>query len=301
MIPSNIDQVLQGLERNIDHLDKENFNKLLVIFLQQIQILQDHTVDIAGQKNISTAAGVWLDWIGKIIGKKRGSMSDQQYREALRLGIAINSADATPNSIINITKVATGSNSSKIIDYHPAAFVNSISTTLYTDISRYKSLVDSIRAVGVKPMIVNNIQGDRLTPAWRIKQDFVEGEYTLAATRDGFKEDLLVNGQPLHIYAKVTAAEYILNVNVGGVSESLLVNGQPLLLYAQVSPKDLLINKDHAYLQYKGEPNNTKGYLAQRIFKDVIAVFSSLAAESLAEEYFAAGASFEVSLDVYPE
>lgn len=30
MLPINIDQVAKGLERNIQNLDKENFNKLLI-------------------------------------------------------------------------------------------------------------------------------------------------------------------------------------------------------------------------------------------------------------------------------
>lgn len=270
MLPSNIDQVMQGLERNIDHLDKENFNKLLKIFLSQIQILQDQTIDIAGQKNINAASGVWLDWIGKIIGQKREARSDSQYRDALKLRIAINSADSTPDNIISITKVATGSDSSKIIDYYPAAFVNSISTSQYTNISRYGHLVDSIKAAGVKPILVNNIQGNRFTPAWRIKQPAVAGEYILDVTDEGTRD-------------------------------YLSVNGEPLLLYAEVAGPDIILKSEYAYLQYKGEPNNTNGYLAQRIFKDATAIFSSLTAESFAEDYFAAAISLEVSLVVYPE
>lgn len=269
MLPVNIDQVLQGLERNIDHLDKENFNKLLKLFLEQIQILQDQTLSIADQKNISIASGIWLDWIGKIVGERREARSDTQYREALRLRIAINSADSTSDTIINITKIATGSDSSKIIDYHPAAFVNSISTSQYTNLMRYGHLVDSIKAAGVKPILVNNIDGNRFTPAWRIDQGLVDGEYTLGVT-------------------------------VGGVLEPLVVNGDYITLYAQVSADDIILNTENAYLQYKGEPSN-KGYLAQRIFKDTTAIFSSLTAESFAEDYFAAATSLEVSLVVYPE
>lgn len=208
MLPVNIDQVAQGLSRSIDHLDKENFNKLLEIFLIQIQILQEETLAIADQKNITTAVGVWLDWIGKIIGQPREARSDAQYRDTLRLKIGINSADATPDTIIKLTKQLTSANASKIVEYPLASFFSVISSDTLPD-STLWSLVDNIKPAGVQAQVIHNLEGTRFVPAWN-RADILLPEETpfildngdFLLLDDGLDEDdyLLVSYIPPNIY-----------------------------------------------------------------------------------------------------
>lgn len=167
MLPKLIDQVSQGLGRNIDFLDKENFNKLIQLFLEQVQEIEVATLSIADQKNINTAVGKWLDYIGGIIGESRKGREDSEYRLALLLKVAINNSDGTPNTIIDITKQFTGSSNSKIIDYFPAAFFNVIQVPTGTDTTGLYNLLDSIKPAGAKVITVNNIDGNRFVPSWR--------------------------------------------------------------------------------------------------------------------------------------
>lgn len=177
MLPQVIDHVEQGLSRNIDFLNKENFNKLIQLFMVEVQQLEDNLLSIADQKNLTVANGVWLDYIGSIIGEPRNFRSDKEYRNALLLKISINSSDGTPNNIINLTKQFTGADNSRIIDYFPAAFVNSISIPFttpeeYPDSTEgLNDLIDNIKPAGVNGILINNINGNRFVPAWIIGGD----------------------------------------------------------------------------------------------------------------------------------
>lgn len=167
MIPELIDQVEKGLSRNINFLDKDNFNKLLTLFLEEVQEIEDATYSIADQKNIPTAIGEWLDYIGKIVGETRKSRTDEEYRAALLLKIAANSSDGTPNVIIDITKQFTGATDSKIIDYFPASFFNVLQIPEEVDTTGLTPLLDQIKPAGVEVTVVNNINGDRFVPSWQ--------------------------------------------------------------------------------------------------------------------------------------
>jgi len=166
MLPKLIDQIEQGFARNIDFLDKDNFNKLIQLFLEQVQEIELATLSIADQKNINTAIGVWLDYIGKIVGEARKSRTDAQYRLALLLKVASNNSDGTPNIIIDITKQQTGSTNSRIIDYFPASLFNVIQIDEGVDTTGLYNLIDNIKPAGVSVTTVNNINGDRFVPSW---------------------------------------------------------------------------------------------------------------------------------------
>jgi hypothetical protein len=166
MIPKLIDQVGQGLGRNIDFLDKENFNKLIKLFLEEVQELEVATLSVADQKNINTAIGVWLDYIGNIVGEVRRGRNDTDYRAALLLKIAINSSDGTPNTIIDITKQYTGATNSRIIEYFTAYLFNILQLPESTPYTGIADLVDTIKPAGVGIVVVDNTDGNRFVPAW---------------------------------------------------------------------------------------------------------------------------------------
>lgn len=270
MIPTLIDQVELGLSRNIDFLDKENFNKLLKLFLEEIQELEVATLAIADQKNINTAIGAWLDYIGSLVGQPREGRTDEEYRAALLLKIAANSSDGTPNTIIDITKQYTGSSSSKIIEYYHATFVNVIESTLCTNFEGYFSLVEQIKPVAVNAVLVNNINGNRFTPAWRVPSAPVSGNY-------------------------------IIEVGVSGVLQPLIVNGTPLTVYGTVTIEDANLNAENSYLYWKNGNSTTQGYLAQRIYKDTTSIVTCLSAESFATSYFGAASTMRIVLETYPD
>lgn len=213
MIPTLTDQVELGLSRNIDFLDKENFNKLLKLFLEEVQELEVATLAIADQKNIQTAIGEWLDYIGKIVGQPREGRTDEEYRSALLLKVASNSSDGTPNTIIDITKQASGATSSRIIDYFPASFFNVLELPDGVSTAGLTKLMDQIKPAGVSVTMVNNVDGNRFVPSWKnLAGDETNTEYAyldwaelvgLEVVSGGILQPLIVNGEQLQVATTV--------------------------------------------------------------------------------------------------
>lgn len=264
MLPINIDQVAKGLERNIQNLDKENFNKLLTIFLLQIQELQEHTIEIADQKNIDIATGVWLDWIGKIIGEKREARNDVDFRQALKLRIGINTSDGTPDNIITLTKQLTSAIDSKLIEYPLASFISVVSSGTLPNSTLWQ-LVDDIKPAAVSTTVVHNLNGTRFIPAWN-RQDIlfpVEEPLLLDAGDNLLLDDgldvedyLLISYVPPNIYNPDD--NYILGwkgeIPVG--TDLILDDGGTLLLDE---------GDDNLLVSVIPQSNITSPYLAQKI------------------------------------
>ncbi|MCP3683336.1 MAG: DUF2612 domain-containing protein, partial [bacterium] len=110
MIPIETDQIEKGLSRLIYELQgKENVEKLTTLFLKQVQDLEEANFSTLQQRGIYEAVGFQLDLIGKIVGLSRKGLEDEAYRAALLLKIAVNNADGTPESIIELMRNYTGS------------------------------------------------------------------------------------------------------------------------------------------------------------------------------------------------
>ncbi len=121
MTIATIDHVTTGVDRLTYKLTQDNIIKLLTIFLNGVQDLEDSFIELAEQKDIDTAAGEWLDYIGKIVGEDRNSLSDDDYRVALRLRIGINNSDGTPEIMRELINSYTDSESIKLTE-HGIAF-----------------------------------------------------------------------------------------------------------------------------------------------------------------------------------
>lgn len=234
MIPLNIDQVDQGLSRNIDHRDKEKFNKLLEIFLLEIQELQDQTIEVSKQRDIDYAEGIWLDYIGKILGVSRGGITDEQYREALKLRVAINTSNGTPNEIISIIKKFTGLDFARIIEYPFAYFILVVQSANLLS-SSIVGLLDRIKPAGAGTQIILNQNGTNFVPA-----SYSDNTYTS-----------FYNNEEYAKLAEVGVEDFEVVSPIGVTDTFILFNGQPLEI---VSGNNAAIT--------------TKGIMAQVITED---------------------------------
>lgn len=184
MIPQQIDQVEKGLGRVISSLqEKENFNKLLEIFLIETQQLEDENISLAEQKNLAIATGVWLDYIGGIVGEDRRGRTDVNYRSALSTRIGINTSDGTSDNVIALAKAHTNSTSSKIIDYHPAGFFSVVNGTEGLGTSLH-ALIEGTKPTAVSAIVVSNYTGNRFVPAWIDQSAFTTVEEALLLDGD---------------------------------------------------------------------------------------------------------------------
>lgn len=166
MVPVEQNQVDKGLERLPSGLQGlENLEKLLTIFLNQTQELEETNIALAGKKDVYTVEGDWLDYIGSILGVERAARDDDSYRAAILLEIAINTSDGTPDNLINLVNQFTDSSNSTYIEYHPAAFYT-INTGTENENNTLWQLVQDIKPAGVYAEVVWNENGDRFLPAW---------------------------------------------------------------------------------------------------------------------------------------
>lgn len=163
--PVLTDQVELGLSRNIQHLNKDNFNLLLKLFLTDLDNLEQTAFELVNQIDIDIATGYWLDLIGKIVGISRAGYNDVEYRKRIKTKIGVNTSDGTPNNIINIIKLATDSTSSILREYYPAYFISVINAA--DDVSGYVyDLINDIKPVGVGFELIQNNSGGEFVPAW---------------------------------------------------------------------------------------------------------------------------------------
>ena len=142
------DHVVSGLERPTSVLDQEQIRTFLTVFLERYQLIEDAFLVLADQKSIDLAEGVWLDYIGKLVGVPRNALTDALYRDQLRLKISISSADGTPPVIIDLLTQFASAISVRYVEYGNAYATLTINgkENLGHDLWR---MVQDIRPVGV--------------------------------------------------------------------------------------------------------------------------------------------------------
>ena len=93
---------------------------LLRSLLGEVQPTEDVLLQVMSQTGIDTAVGVQLDTLGKLLNVSRGSSDDDEYRTRLYSQISLNSANGTPENIITLVRLVTGSQDVVLNEYFPA-------------------------------------------------------------------------------------------------------------------------------------------------------------------------------------
>lgn len=169
-----IDHVERGLERVTSYFkDKEDYLKLLQIFLEELQDVSDQLMNLSYVKDLSTVTGIWLDYLGKIIGESRDGRSDEAYRKALQLRVAINTSDGTAPVMYEIIKTFTESDRVRIAEGILSFGQVIFDGTVNADLSLW-ALVQEIQPVTVKTIIVQDTENKSAFPAWEITTSLVE-------------------------------------------------------------------------------------------------------------------------------
>ena len=100
--------------------NKPNIASLLQVISTLAQDIENVGFTLQDGFKLSQAIGTQLDVIGKILGEPRSGRSDDEYRIALNLKIAINTSSGTPESIINVVASVTNSVSVQLLEAYPA-------------------------------------------------------------------------------------------------------------------------------------------------------------------------------------
>jgi hypothetical protein len=99
--------------------DKPNIASFLSAFTLQTQLDEDMLFQFMNAFMLRTAIGNQLDLIGEIVGQARRGRNDFEYRLAIFLQIAINTAKGTANGTIEIFTMVTGASNVHLLEYFP--------------------------------------------------------------------------------------------------------------------------------------------------------------------------------------
>lgn len=128
------------------------FQKLIGVFVQSFQELDDVNQELLNNRWLNTAEGVQLDGIGQIVGLPRvPGQSDADYREALQFQIFINSSNGTPEEAIKVLAFLTKGTDVWYHELIPAAFeMRTNGTTLPTPPNLLVTAMNSISPAAVQ-------------------------------------------------------------------------------------------------------------------------------------------------------
>ena len=168
MTIKEIDHSEKAVGRVTDELSKENFEKFVEVFTESSQEIEVAFQDIAVQKDIDTASGIWLDYLGKLLGVTRKSQTDEEYRVSLKVQVAINTSDGTPSVIQETVKLFTNATSVRYREISRIFPGFSTTFNLFVDFEmngreELYDLVQKIKPVGTQAIIHTDYRNEGLT------------------------------------------------------------------------------------------------------------------------------------------
>lgn len=117
---SLLDDMKERLTHVYNDSDSSNLMKLIKVFVNQIEVLQNSKTDIKNIRDIDQAYGKNLDRIGENVQQERGSLDDSIYKLLIKGKIARNLSDGTINSVINVVSVMLDCNEEEVkIELNP--------------------------------------------------------------------------------------------------------------------------------------------------------------------------------------
>jgi hypothetical protein len=157
---------------------------LLKSLLVTSQPTEDTLLDVMNKTGIDTAEGDQLDVIGKLLTLPRGGKVDTEYRARLYSKIALNSAKATPESIINLTRVVTGSQDVNLSEVAPAeVHVNVVGGREAQD-----DFLDLVSPIGVDSYLSTVPEGKTY---WLVSEEGSEGPQSVLP-EEGEESDIVI-------------------------------------------------------------------------------------------------------------
>ncbi len=122
---SNVSQITDHVDQALDRLvyqfkDKTLISGLITSFVEQNQTLENVFDELFTNRILENAMGQQLDNLGTIVGQERNGENDDDYRIALQAKIGENNSKGTPESLIAVFNLLTGSTFSQVLPAYPA-------------------------------------------------------------------------------------------------------------------------------------------------------------------------------------
>lgn len=167
---SSIDYYNEAIERLTSQLKgKENLEKLIKVSLRSLQEAEQSLLDLAKQKDLKTVTGIWLDYLGKLVGEFRSGRDDEEYRKAIEIRVAIKTSDGTEDSVYNIIKSFTESEKVTIAEGLFLSGQISFDGNKNVDRSLWQ-VVEEIKPVTSTIILLHRYDENCLNTSWEIEK-----------------------------------------------------------------------------------------------------------------------------------
>jgi len=138
--------------------DRSKLNRLVRIFVRQLQRVEDAFVDMRGKLVLKTAAGAQLDIYGDLVGEQRLGRDDAEYRDAIYFAMFLNAGNGEPELLIRAAKRLTQADTVSYSELYPAKV--HIEYTGETIFQNVKKKLQALCSAGVKLLLSAGLGAD---------------------------------------------------------------------------------------------------------------------------------------------
>ncbi len=133
--------------------ESDNFNKLIEIHAERMQILENALYDLLRFRAISTASGIQLDRLGEYYLVTRDGDSDNGYRSRIITEIARVQQAGQVEPILTSLRTLSNQSDVSLLQLFPATLIGYIYVDVFGDIADpdiLAEIMDGVKAAGVK-------------------------------------------------------------------------------------------------------------------------------------------------------
>lgn len=153
------DHTQAAMDRLLEqYKERPNIAAVITTLVNPLQEIEDQLEILSKDRWLDTAKGKQLDYLGEIIGEKRRSEDDAEFRRAIYSRILINNGGGTPEDIIAAIDLVYKTQRIDYSELYPASFqvfVQSIEA-----LTGIKPLIRSVSPAGVGDIVVTHLNSD---------------------------------------------------------------------------------------------------------------------------------------------
>jgi hypothetical protein len=146
---NNWNELIAAFFSNGHAVSGETIRKIASLFEGEAQNLEDTIADLIESALLDIASGALLDRIGKSIGVRRFSSSDDEYRKEIRTKILMIRSNGTINEFLEIAVRLFGASNARLQNVYPASAIIDLFEVTVTDTARAKAALESVLPSGV--------------------------------------------------------------------------------------------------------------------------------------------------------
>jgi hypothetical protein len=101
---ATVDLTALGLSRLPAYMQRQRWQELVTAIAEEVQELDDALVAMVAQLHLDTAVGAQLDLIGNEANEGRSGREDDEYRQAIRIRIAVHRSRGLAEEVLNLVR-----------------------------------------------------------------------------------------------------------------------------------------------------------------------------------------------------